>query len=137
VVSNREDSRGLLDTSVLIAVESGRPLRTEAMPDTTAISVVTKAELRVGIFAAEDVETRDRRLATFELANRIVALPVDEAVSRAWAQMRACVRASARKVKVNDMWIAATAAAHEIPVLTQDADFDALDGVAGLTVIPV
>ena len=35
------------------------------------------------------------------------------------------------------MWIAATAAAHEIPVLTQDGDFDALNGVAGLTVIPV
>lgn len=136
-MSDREDSRGLLDTSVLIAVESGRPLRTEAMPETTAISVVTKAELRVGIFAAEDVETRDRRLATFELANRIVALPVDEAVSRAWAQMRAYVRASGRKVQVNDMWIAATAAAHEIPVLTQDGDFDALNGVAGLTVIPV
>jgi len=137
VVSNRTDSRGLLDTSVLIAIESGRSLRTEAIPETTAISVVTKAELRVGIFAAEDIETRDRRLMTFELANRIVSLAVDEAVSRAWAQMRAHVRASGQKVRVNDMWIAATAAAHEIPVLTQDADFDALSGVAGLTVIPV
>jgi predicted nucleic acid-binding protein len=137
VVSNREDSRGLLDTSVLIAIESGRRLRMEAMPETTAISVVTKAELRVGIFAAEDIETRDRRLMTFELANRIITLPVDEAVSRAWAQMRAYVRASGQKVTINDMWIAATAAAHEIPVLTQDGDFDALNGVAGLTVIPV
>jgi len=107
------------------------------MPKTTAISVVTKAELRMGIFAAEDIQTRDRRLVTFELANRIVALPVDEAVSRAWAQMRAYVGASGEKVEVNDMWIAATAAAHEIPVLTQDRDFDALNGVAGLTVIPV
>ncbi len=134
---SRKDSRGLLDTSVLIAIERGRPLRTEAMPETTAISVVTKAELRVGIFAAENLETRDRRLMTFELANRIVSLPVDEAVSRAWAQMRAYVQASGRKVGVNDMWIAATAAANEIPVLTQDGDLDALNGVAGLTVIPV
>jgi predicted nucleic acid-binding protein len=134
---SQKGSRGLLDTSVLIAIERGRPLRTEAMPETTAISVVTKAELRVGIFAAENLETRDRRLMTFELANRIVSLPIDEAVSRAWAQMRAYVQASGRKVGVNDMWIAATAAAHEIPVLTQDGDFDALNGVAGLTVIPV
>jgi predicted nucleic acid-binding protein len=136
-VSSRKDSRGLLDTSVLVAIESGRPLRKEAMPETMAISVVTRAELRVGIFAAEDIETRDRRLVTFELANRIVALPVDEAVSRAWAQMRAYLRASGRKVRINDMWIAATAAAHEIPVVTQDTDFDVLNGVAGLTVIPV
>ena len=96
-MSDRDRSRGLLDTSVLIAVESGRSLRTEAMPEVTAISVVTKAELRVGIFAADDIETRDRRLATFELANRIVTLPVDEAVSRAWAQMRAYVVASGKK----------------------------------------
>lgn len=107
------------------------------MPETAAISVVTKAELRVGIFAAGDIETRDRRLMTFELANRILALPVDETVSRAWAQMRAYLRASGERVRINDMWIAATAAAHEIPVVTQDADFYALNGVAGLTVVPV
>lgn len=136
-MSSRKDSRGLLDTSVLIAIESGRPIRAEAMPETTAISVVTKAELRVGVLAAADIETRDRRLMTFELANRIVSLPVDEAVSRAWAQMRAHLAASERRVSINDIWIAATAAAHEIPVLTRDGDFDALNGVAGLTVIPV
>jgi predicted nucleic acid-binding protein len=136
-VSHSEDSRGLLDTSVLIAIEQGRPLRVEAMPETAAISVVTKAELRLGIFAAEDIETRDRRLMAFELASRIVSLPVDEAVSRAWAQMRAYMGASGGGVRINDMWIAATAAAHRIPVLTQDGDFDALSGVAGLTVIPV
>jgi predicted nucleic acid-binding protein len=137
VVSSQKDSLGLLDTSVLIALESGRPLRAEAIPETLAISVVTKAELRIGIFAAESIETRDRRLVTFELANRILSLPVDEAVARAWAQMRAYVRAAEKKVRINDMWIAATAAAHEIPVVTQDSDFDALNGVAGLTVIPV
>jgi predicted nucleic acid-binding protein len=109
----------------------------EGLSETVAISMVTRAELRVGIFAAEDIETRDRRLMTFELANRIVALPVEEKVSRAWSQMRAYTQASGKKVEVNDMWIAATAAAHEIPVLTQDRDFDALSGVAGLTVIPV
>jgi predicted nucleic acid-binding protein len=137
VVSNPTEARGLLDTSVLVAIERGRPLRTEAIPETTAISVVTKAELRVGIFAAEDIETRNQRLMTWDLANRIVSLPIDEAVSGAWAQMRAYLRASKRRVRINDIWIAATAAAYEMPVLTQDADFDALNGVAGLTVIPV
>ena len=51
--------------------------------------------------------------------------------------MRAYLAASGSRVTINDMWIAATAAAHEIPVLTQDGDFDALNGIAGLTVIPV
>jgi hypothetical protein len=127
----------VLDTSVFIAIEQGRPLRHEAIPDTGAISIVTKAELRAGILAAKDIATRDRRLGTLDAVANIVVLPVDEQVARAWAQMRAYLAAAERRVNINDMWIAATAAAHEIPVLTQDGDFDALSGVAGLTVIPV
>jgi hypothetical protein len=127
----------VLDTSVFIAIEQGRPLRYEVIPDTGAISIVTKAELRAGLLAAKDIATRDRRLGTLDAVANIVALPVDEKVARAWAQMRAYLAAAERRVNINDMWIAATAAAHEIPVLTQDGDFDALNGVAGLTVIPV
>lgn len=130
-------SRGLLDTTVFIAVESGRELHRERMPASGAISIVTKAELRAGILVAEDIETRDRRLKTLQLADGITTFPVDEDVAGAWSQMRAYLAASRRSVKVNDVWIAATAAAHEIPIVTQDTDFDALNGIAGLTVIPV
>jgi predicted nucleic acid-binding protein len=129
--------RGLLDTSVFIATESGRSLRAEAIPDLAAISIVTKAELRAGVLVAEDIAIRDRRIETLDLIARIAVLPVDERVARAWAQMRAYLAASGRRLNVNDVWIAATAAAHEIPVVAQDADFDTLNGVAGLTVIPV
>jgi predicted nucleic acid-binding protein len=122
---------------VFIAIEQGRPLQHEAIPDTGAISIITKAELRAGLLAAKDIATRDRRLGTLDAVANIVVLPVDEQVARAWAQMRAYLAAAERRVNINDMWIAATAAAHEIPVLTQDGDFDALSGVAGLTVIPV
>ena len=136
-MSKKRPARGLLDTSIFVALEEGRPLRQEALPWQNAISVVTRAELRVGILTADDIASRDRRIATFEASRRFTVLPVDEEVGRAWAQMRAYLAASKRRVTINDMWIAATAAAHEIPVLTQDGDFDALSGVAGLTVIPV
>lgn len=127
----------MVDTSVFVAVESGRKLHRERMPVAGAISIVTKAELRAGILAAEDIETRDQRLKTLQLADGITTFPVDEDVAGAWSQMRAYLAAAGRGVNVNDMWIAATAAAQEIPVVTQDGDFDALNGVAGLTVIPV
>lgn len=133
----KSPARGLLDTSVFVAIETGRSLRKEAMPMTGAVSIVTKAELRAGVLVADDISTRDRRIKTLELATRIVALPVEEEVSSAWAQMRAYLAAAGRRVNANDMWIAATAAAHEIPIVTQDGDFDALNRVAGLTVIPV
>lgn len=136
-MSEKRPPRGLLDTSIFVALEEGRPLRQEALPRQNAISVVTRAELRVGVLAAADIASRDLRIATFEASGRFTVLPIDEEVARAWSQMRAYLTASERRIDVNDMWIAATAAAYEMPVLTQDSDFDALSGVAGLTVIPV
>lgn len=101
------------------------------------ISIVTKAELRAGILAAENVEVRDRRLETLESIGEITVLPIWGAVDRAWSGMRAYLAASGGRVDANDLWIAATAAAYEVPVFTQDADFSALSGVMGLTVLEV
>lgn len=128
---------GLIDTSVLVAVEKRRPLREEALPERSAVSIVTVAELRAGVLAAPDIESRDRRMTTLEGVTGAAILPVEARVARAWAAMRAYLVASRRRVGANDLWIAATAAAHGMPVLTQDGDFDALSGVEGLTVIPV
>jgi predicted nucleic acid-binding protein len=129
--------QGLLDTSVLIAQEGGRKVRRERLPQKAAISVVTKAELRLGVLAAADVAARDRRLNTLDSIAELAVLPIWGSVERTWAGMRAYLAASSRSVRVNDLWIAATAAAYEMPVLTQDRDFYALSGVNGLTVIEV
>lgn len=134
---SRPAPRGLLDTSVFIAGEVGRPLKSDAISVQAAVSIVTKAELRAGVLTAPDIAARDRRITTLELVNRMAVLPIDDAVASTWAQMRAYLAASGERVGANDIWIAATAAAHEVPVLTQDADFHHLSGVAGLTVLPV
>ncbi|HVV90032.1 MAG TPA: PIN domain-containing protein [Solirubrobacterales bacterium] len=128
---------GLLDTSVLVAAEMGRDLRAEALPETASTSIVTVGELRAGIHTAPDVATRDQRIATYELVMSGPVIPIDGAVANVWSQMRAYLAASGASVGVNDVWVAATAASREIPIVTQDRDFHALSGVAGLTVIEV
>jgi predicted nucleic acid-binding protein len=128
---------GMLDTSAVIASEVGRPLREEVLPAETVISIVTVAELRAGVLGAPDIGTRDRRLATLERAIRAAVFPIDHRVAETWAGMRAYLAASGGRVSINDLWIAATAAANRIPVITQDRDFHALSGVNGLTVIEV
>lgn len=136
-MTTKRPSVGLIDTSVLVAAEKGRPLREDALPERSAVSIVTIAELRAGVLAAPDIESRDRRMTTLEGVAGVTILPVEARVARAWAAMRAYLVASRRRVGANDLWIAATAASLEMPVLTQDGDFDALSGVEGLTVIPV
>jgi predicted nucleic acid-binding protein len=129
--------QGLVDTSVLIAGETGRPLDESALPDLWAVSVVTIAELQVGVLAAADVQTRMARLRTFHSLGDAAVLPIDDAVAYNWAELRVYLAQAGRRVNVNDLWIAATAVAHSIPVVTQDGDFDALEGLAGLAVVRV
>jgi len=128
---------GLLDTSVLIAGEEGRSLQVEALPGKAAISIITVGELRAGILAAPDIYSRDRRLSTLERISGTTVLSVDQRVVQTWAGMRAFLAATRKRIGANDLWIAATAAAVDIPVITQDRDFYALSGVNGLTVIEV
>lgn len=127
-------SRGLADTSVFIARESGRPLDVGALPDELAISAVTIGELRAGVLAAPDLTSADRRLTTLQSALALDPIPVDEAVAASWARLRVDLRDRGRRMPVNDSWIAATAMAHDLALVTQDDDFDDLPG---LTVVRV
>ncbi len=122
-------TRGLADTSVFIARESGRPLRRDGLPDEIAVSVITIGELRAGVLAAVDVSTRDRRLATLTAALALQPVPVDEQVAEAWSRLRLLLRDSGQRMGVNDSWIAATAMFLEIPVVTQDDDYVDIPGL--------
>ena len=129
--------RGLLDTSVFIAAESGRPLDEARIPDETAVSVVTLAELQAGVLAAADVEVRARRLATLDAVADVELIGVDEQAALMWARMRVHLAESGRRLNVNDLWIAAVAASRGLPVVTQDDDFGPVEGIGGLAVIRV
>ena len=128
-------ARGVLDTTIFIANESGRELDVSVLPQESAVSVVTLAELHAGVLAAADVDTRAVRLATLDTLSDIEVLPADEAAALMWARMRVHLAESGRRANVNDLWIAATAAARGLPVVTQDGDFDVLEGIAGLQVV--
>ena len=115
---------GLLDTSVFIARESGRPLG--VLPDQVAISAVTIGELQLGVLSAVDDDVRARRADTLALARAADPIPVSEAVMVSWARLVADCRAAGiqRMVKLTDALIAATAVEHGLPVIAQDGDFE-------------
>ena len=130
-------SIGVLDTSVFIAQESRRRLDASAVPDEVATTVVTVAELTLGVLAAASTDVRAQRLATLDAISDMVAFPVDDDAARTWARLRIHLAETDKRVRINDLWIAAIAASRGLPVVTQDEDFDPLIGVAGLTVIRV
>ena len=119
---------GLADTSLFIAREQGRELRGKP-PAQIAVSVVTVGELRLGVLAAADATARARRLDTLLRAEALDPIPVDAAVARAWAALRLALREAGRRLPLNDSWIAATAIAQRLPVVSQDDDYDEVPGL--------
>lgn len=126
--------RALLDTSYFIGAEMGRPMARPTGLDETEVSVVTLAELTIGVLRATE-EDRPARLATL---SRVEAnwepLGIDAEVARTFARIVADLRGRGRRAPVLDLLLAATAMVEGIPVVTQDRDYDAIEG---LTVIKV
>ena len=121
----------LLDTSALIGWENDR-FDKATMPGSVCVSVITVAELRLGVLTAPTLEARARRMATLRLVESLEPLPIDDKVADAWATLVASLRAAGRKAPINSSWIAATAIARRMAVATQDDDYE---GMPGLNVI--
>jgi len=102
----------LLDTSVL----SG-PGPPPALDQDWAVSVISIGELSAGVLLAPDATTRAARLRSLTMLVEIApALPIDTAVAQRFGELRA---ASGRRPS-NDLWIAATALAHDLTLVTAD-----------------
>lgn len=111
-------SRGVLDTSVLIASD------VPALPGELAVSVISLAELSFGVLVAASEQTRATRLARLAaLSRRFDPLPVDEAVSDSYGRLAAATAQSGRKPRARamDLLIAATAHAHGATLFTRSA----------------
>jgi len=126
-------TRALVDTSVFIAREAGRTLGD--LPDEIAVSVVTAAELELGVLRAKDTDTRARRLATLgQVRATYPLLPIDAETASCFARIAAAELEAGRRIRRHDAWIAATALRHGVAVVTQDADFSTF---AAVTVVRV
>jgi predicted nucleic acid-binding protein len=112
-------SRGILDTSVLIATDIA------PIPGELAISVVSLAELHFGVLVAKGQEARATRLTRLSaVQRRFDPLPVDDAVADSYGRLAARVAqvGSQPRARVMDLLIAATAHAHNASVYTRNAD---------------
>jgi predicted nucleic acid-binding protein len=131
-----EPTRGLLDTSVVVDHDVVRP---DALPDESAISAITLAELAAGPHATDDDEERIRRQDRLQWAAATWdPLPFDADAARAYARVFAAIRAAGRshRTRAADLLIAATAVARGLHLYTRNpADLTGLDDI--LTIVKV
>jgi tRNA(fMet)-specific endonuclease VapC len=123
----------LLDTNIVSYIIKGHTLATRYQPHlvghTLAVCAMTVAELRQwSLFhgwGPAKIATLDSILAIYLILN------ADRAVAEQWAAVRYARRA--QPISVDDAWIAATALAYQIELVTHNArDFQ---NIPGLTII--
>jgi predicted nucleic acid-binding protein len=115
-----ESTRGLLDTSVVIDLNLVDP---ELLPDESAISAVTLAELAAGPHATQDAQERARRQDRLQWATATWdALPFDMDATRMYGRIFAAVRSAGRtsRSRLADLLIASTAATNGLPLYTRN-----------------
>ncbi len=122
-------SRALIDTNIFVARESGRSLDLGKIPDELAVSVITIAELQLGVLTAGDTSTRQRRLITYRDALAFNPIEITIQIADAWAGLRLFLRGTKSSLTVNDLWIAATALTLGVPLVTQDQDLVGLPNI--------
>lgn len=121
-------SRAVADTSVFVAQGTGRTLGD--LPAEIAVSVITAAELELGVLRATTAENRATRLSTLSRVQATYSLlPVDPEVASCFARIAEAELSRGRRLRRHDTWIAATALRHNAAVLTQDADFSSFGEV--------
>jgi tRNA(fMet)-specific endonuclease VapC len=121
----------LIDTSVLVAAERGSVVLAEVSRplEQYAVSVVTAAELLHGMHRAVGRRAQVRSAYVEGLLAGFEVLPVDLPVARAYAVTSARLARSGTPVDANDLWIGATALAHDLEVLALDGDFGRIPGL--------
>jgi predicted nucleic acid-binding protein len=121
-------SKAVADTSIFIAQETDRKLR--ELPEKIAVSVITVAELELGVLRATDPEARARRLSTLSrVQSTYPLLPIGPEIASCFARIATAERSRGRRLRRHDTWIAATAMHHRAAVVTQDSDFSLFEKV--------
>ena len=125
-------SRLLLDTTVLIDLErTGHDLDSILLDeDDAAVSVVTVAELEVGVDLASVEHREDRRRYVREVIDNVLVLPYDVETAHGHAVLLAHSRRTGRPRGRHDLIVAATALVSGRTILSADTTaFSDLPGV--------
>jgi tRNA(fMet)-specific endonuclease VapC len=119
----------ILDTNGLSAMADG-DLTLEPLLHRVAgiaVPVIVLGEFRYGIKQSRNRAQYERWLAETVPLYRV--LVVDDGTAEEYAEVRDELKRMRRPIPANDLWIAALARQHALPLLSRDQHFDLVPGL--------
>jgi len=123
----------ILDTNALSAFADGvSPVVQQiAAADELHVPVIVLGEYRFGIATSRRLRDYEAWLARGRAFWNV--LPILEETATHYASIRQQLKKAGGPLPANDVWIAALARQHDLPVLSRDAHFDAVPGLTRLS----
>lgn len=119
----------IIDTNALSDFLRDQPEVVEIIAgvERPCLPVIVLGEYRYGVMNSRERRTLLPKLD--ECERRFPILTVDAGTARFFALIKTELRTRGRFIPENDLWIAALARQHNLPILTRDRHFEAVPGI--------
>lgn len=116
----------LVDTHWLVSFLNGRTQAVELIDKLSSegisVSIVVCGEVYEGFYDYPDAEPR---LAQFDgFLQTVDLITLDRAIAREYGRLRSELRAKGQLIPDNDIWIAATALAYDLTLVSSDRHYE-------------
>jgi tRNA(fMet)-specific endonuclease VapC len=120
----------LLDTNVVLALFARQTTVLQGLAATPSVFVpsIVLGELFYGTFASTLIQANLERLAEFIATSAV--LSCDAITARHFGRIKSELRSKGRPIPDNDIWIAALARQYGLRLVTRDAHFAEVEGLA-------
>lgn len=120
--------RVLLDTNVAIALFSGEKSVSQQFAATEVyVSATVLGELYFGARKSAHASSNTAKIDQFAAAVQV--LSCDAVTAQLYGQIKDQLRSKGRPIPENDIWIAAVALQHSLPLATRDDHFTEVDAL--------
>lgn len=112
----------LVDTDVFSYIWQGRPEGARFVPHIEGrIAAICFTSVAEAYFGAYKRRWGSRKVQELEAGMaRYLVLPYDRQIAQRWAELKVALESEGKVLGVNDLWIAATALRHRIPLATNN-----------------
>lgn len=119
----------LLDSNVIVDLMSNDTAISYALNkvDLVYVPVIVKGELEYGALYSANPDKHLSKFSSFLVDCTL--LPIDGDTAKVYANIKVLLRKKGKPIPDNDIWIAAIAIQHNIPLYTRDSHFNEIEGI--------